>query len=114
MLENYSDRAVSVRVLDRIPVQTETISVRLGKISDSLTEDVEHERSLRPKGILRWDVKVPAKAARGTAKTVSYAFTLEYDADLLFRRKFTRCRSTDLPDQLVRLVLTTKTLGLPR
>jgi uncharacterized protein (TIGR02231 family) len=82
ILENYSEKPVTVRLMDRIPVETDDISVKLTTPGAALAKDVEYKRSLRPKGILRWDVDVPAKAAQGTAKVVEYAFTLEFDEDM--------------------------------
>jgi len=82
VLENFGDRAVEVRVLDRVPVETDALEVTLGDMSDPLSEDPVYVRTLRPSGILQWEVKVPAGAAGGSARMVEYEFTLEFDEDL--------------------------------
>jgi uncharacterized protein (TIGR02231 family) len=85
VLENYSADAVTVRLLDRIPVETDDVKVRLAETKDPLCSDAAYLRRHRPKGFLRWDVTVPAKAAkaaRETARVLEYSFTLEFDAEL--------------------------------
>lgn len=83
VLENYSADPAVVRVLDRIPVQTEAIQVKLGALEDPpLSADVQYVRMLRPQGILRWDVTVPAKSAGESARLVEYSFQLEFDQNL--------------------------------
>jgi uncharacterized protein (TIGR02231 family) len=82
VLDNYSDKAIAVRVLDRIPVESEKVRVTLGDLKDGLCGDAEYLRVHRPNGILRWDVEVPAHAARGTARIVEYGFRLEFEAKL--------------------------------
>lgn len=82
VLENYSAAEETVRVLDRIPVQTEQVKVTLGALKDNLSADAEYRRARLPQGLLRWDMPVPAHAARGTAKLIEYSYTLEYDEKL--------------------------------
>jgi uncharacterized protein (TIGR02231 family) len=82
VLDNYSDKPVLVRALDRIPMQTDTVSVTVDHLSDPLSKDAEYLRVFRPQGRLRWDIEVPAKSARDTARIVEYSFKLEFDAKL--------------------------------
>jgi uncharacterized protein (TIGR02231 family) len=82
VLENYGEKAVRVRALDRIPAETEAIKVKLSEPGDPLCTDPHYQRVYRPQGILRWDVDVPAHAARETARTIGYGFALEFDARL--------------------------------
>ena len=83
VLDNYSDKAITVRSLDRIPVPKADIKVTLGEFKDDkLSADVEYLRAFRPQGILRWDVSVPAKSAAAKAKIVAYSYTLEFDRTL--------------------------------
>jgi len=82
VLENYGATDEGVRVLDRIPVRTDQISVKIGTLKDALSTDAEYQRVRLAQGILRWDIPVPAHSARGTARLIEYNFTLEFDAKL--------------------------------
>ncbi len=82
VLDNYSDKAIVVRAVDRIPVPKADIRVTLGELKDKLSTDAEYLRAHRPRGILRWDISVPAKSAATTARIVEYSFTLEFDKNM--------------------------------
>lgn len=79
VLDNYSDKPITVRAVDRIPVTKADIKVTLGELKTPLSKDVEYLRAYRPQGILRWEIEIPAKAAAETAKIVQYSYTLEFD-----------------------------------
>jgi hypothetical protein len=81
IVENYKDQAVPVRVFDRLPHCDRTADVRvtLGDLEDPLDDDVLYQRRERPKGILRWEIEVPAHAIREQARTIEYSFTVEHD-----------------------------------
>jgi uncharacterized protein (TIGR02231 family) len=78
-LDNYGEKERTVQLYDRIPYAQEEIRVTELDGFNKLSEDEEYRRVFRPRGILRWDVPVPAKQAGPTAKTVVYSFKLEYD-----------------------------------
>jgi len=40
-------------------------------------------RSYRPRGILRWDVEVPARAVGAKAFTVEYTYKMSHDRNLV-------------------------------
>jgi uncharacterized protein (TIGR02231 family) len=82
VLDNYGDQETEVRVFDRIPLETENIKVKLAELKDALNTNAHYTRVYRPQGILRWDVKVPGKATRETARIIEYGFALEFDAKL--------------------------------
>jgi Zn-dependent M32 family carboxypeptidase len=44
-----------------------------------LSENKIYQRREQPKGILRWDVEVPAAATGEKAKAVEYGYLVEYD-----------------------------------
>ncbi|MFP4055416.1 MAG: mucoidy inhibitor MuiA family protein [Candidatus Brocadiia bacterium] len=83
-LENYKQEPAVVRVYDRIPVaQRESeIRVTLDETAEELSDDPLYLRVERPKGILRWDVEVPAGAAGEDARTLEYSYTVEFDRTL--------------------------------
>jgi len=81
VLENFKAEAVAVRIFDRLPLpeNADEVRVTLGALEDKLSEDKLYLRVERPKGILRWDIELPAKAAGEKARLVQYGFTLEFD-----------------------------------
>jgi len=83
-IENYGDQPVEVRLYDRIPQPTggADLRVTLGEMSDELSKDPAYLDQERKRGILRWDIEVPARAAAQEARTVEYAFRLEFDRKL--------------------------------
>jgi uncharacterized protein (TIGR02231 family) len=80
-IENYKDKPVQVRLLDRIPIADRETDVRvtLGEMTHELSTDKLHERLERPKGILRWDVTVPASASGEQAFVLEYEYKTEFD-----------------------------------
>ncbi len=79
-IQNFRDEAVKVRLLDRLPRGKESeVNVNLASTSVDLSDDSEYQRLDRKKGILRWDVDVPANASLADARTVEYKFRVEYD-----------------------------------
>jgi len=79
-LDNYKDKAVTIRVLDRLPdPKNADIKVTLGTPTIKISEDPLYLSTLRKSGILRWDVEVPAKSSGDKAKTIDYDFKLEFD-----------------------------------
>ncbi|MFP4055415.1 MAG: mucoidy inhibitor MuiA family protein [Candidatus Brocadiia bacterium] len=84
VLENYKETPVPVRLYDRMPVpaRSSDIRVSLGELSDELSEDKLYLRLERPKGILRWDLEVPARAAGEDARIVRYSYKLEFAKNL--------------------------------
>ena len=79
VLHNYKDQPIPVRAFDRIPHTQDEIRVTLGELKDPLSTDKEYLRVLRPSGILRWDLEVPAHAAGATARLIEYSYKLEFD-----------------------------------
>jgi len=84
VLENYKDAPTTVRLFDRIPLpeNANDIRVTLGEMKEKLSSDKLYVRLEQPKGILRWDVEVPAHAAGETAKTVEYSYKMEFPRTL--------------------------------
>jgi len=44
-----------------------------------LSDDKLYQRVERPKGILRWDIEVPAGATGENAQLIEYNYTAEFD-----------------------------------
>jgi len=83
-VSNYNDRPVRVRLLDRLPLpeQPQAVAVRLVDPRIPLSDDSGYLQTERPRGILRWDLTVPAAADGGQAHHLEYAFSLEFDRQL--------------------------------
>lgn len=82
-LENYKDTPVSVMLLDRIPAtKTDQIQITLGKLSHKLSTDEVYVRDEKDKGLLRWDITLPAKAAGAKAVDVTYDFEMKFAKDM--------------------------------
>ncbi len=84
IVENYKAQAAKVRLFDRLPYAERASEVRitLGDLKDPLDEDPLYQRRERSKGILRWEIEVPANAVREQARIVEYSFTVEHDRSL--------------------------------
>lgn len=83
-LQNYKSTAVDLRLLDRLPyTKDSSIKIELDKAEPDLSTDQEYLRSLRKKGILRWDLKLPANTIGDKGTIVKYSYTMEYDRNML-------------------------------
>lgn len=84
VVENFKSAPVALRLLDRLPhsERTQELRVTLGKTSAELSTDSAYVRLEKPRGVLRWDVQVPASATGEKTFTVEYAYTLEHDRNL--------------------------------
>ena len=82
-LENFGEKAVTVRLLDRLPTVGENdIKVTLVKSDEKVSEDEAYQMNGRKDGILRWDVEVPAEAVGPKRKVLKYTMQIEYDKQL--------------------------------
>jgi len=81
VLANFKDQPVTVQLMDRMPMTRETqqLSVRLDDPKVPLSDDGLYQRVLRPTGVLRWDVAVPAGRNGSKAMDVEYSYTVEFD-----------------------------------
>jgi hypothetical protein len=84
VLSNFKDEPVAVRLVDRMPVtrQTQQLSVRLDDPQLPISDDGLYQRVLRPVGLLRWDLIVPAGRHGSQAFDVQYSYTVEFDRNL--------------------------------
>ncbi|MHC4179609.1 MAG: mucoidy inhibitor MuiA family protein [Planctomycetota bacterium] len=96
VVENYKDEEVPVRVFDRLPHTDRPgdIRVKLGELKDPLSSNELYVRTEKPKGILRWEITVPAAATGKDARIIAYGFTVDFD------RNFSLASATDSPQQL--------------
>jgi hypothetical protein len=82
-IENFGAEAAQVRLMDRLPTAKETeVKLALVAPGQPLSEDPKFAQQERKKGMLRWDVKVPAQAIGTKAFTLDYQMQMEYDKQL--------------------------------
>ncbi|NQT41444.1 MAG: mucoidy inhibitor MuiA family protein [Planctomycetes bacterium] len=81
LIENYKEEPVAIRLFDRLPHTDRTGDVRvdLSPLEVALSTDELYVRRERSKGILRWDVTVPAGATGKDAHTVEYDYKVDFD-----------------------------------
>jgi len=95
-VENYKSEPVEISVFDRLPhtERAADVEITLGELKDALSDDKLYQRVERPKGILRWDIEVPAGATGEDARLIEYGYTAEFD------REFQLTATTaDVPEQ---------------
>lgn len=81
-VDNFGKSAAKVRLMDRIPTaKGNDIRVELVK-PGTLSTDPIYLAEQRPKGILRWDVEVPAGTTADKPFAIEYTFTVEYDRQM--------------------------------
>ena len=82
-IENFGSEPASVRIFDRLPTSKEKeINVTLAPMTQKISEDPMYEKNEHKKGILRWDVSVPAQSIGAKAYALQYQFTMEYDKQM--------------------------------
>jgi uncharacterized protein (TIGR02231 family) len=82
-MESYKDKPVAVRLIDRIPVaKAQDMETKVAKTSAPVSTDAEYAGSPdKDKGILRWDMQVPAGSFGSKALKVEYSFEMKYASD---------------------------------
>jgi len=79
-LQNFMAQPVTVRVWDRLPQAPDNqVTVTLSEPKSPLSTDATYVAYERPRGLLRWDVEVPAHAAKADAFSFTYQFQMEFD-----------------------------------
>jgi hypothetical protein len=82
-LENFGADPATVRLLDRMPNAKESeVKLTLVEPGQKLSDDTRYEQQDRKKGLLRWDVKVPAQSIGPKMFTLDYQMQMEYDKQL--------------------------------
>ena len=82
VISNYHDSATDVRLFDRLPISSDDDAIGVSSDDDGLGElsdDPRYLRMLRPTGILRWDLSVPAQRFGSKAFDHHFHYTVESD-----------------------------------
>ncbi|MCO4764227.1 MAG: DUF4139 domain-containing protein [Myxococcales bacterium] len=89
-IESYKRGPVKVRVYDRIPAsKTKELEIKLTKHSRGLSNEAVYKRDHRPRGILRWDLKVAPGSNGAKALDMTYRFEMKYEKGKHVGRKAT-------------------------
>ncbi len=82
VIANYHDAPMAIRLLDRIPIAAKdgSITVELDSTSTTaLSDDPLYVRMLKPTGVLRWDLEIPAKRFGSNTFDHEYTYSIELD-----------------------------------
>lgn len=83
ILDNYKSTPVNVQLYDRIPVTKDKgLEITLLEGKDKLSNDPDYREFDLPKGLLRWDVTVPASSSGSKAFKLDYSFDMKFDSDM--------------------------------
>ena len=83
-IENFGAKAAAVRIMDRMPTAKDNeVKINFVSAADTpLSEDKEYQKLDRKKGLLRWDVTVPAQKNGVEAFDMTYKLEMEYDKNM--------------------------------
>ncbi|XZE54840.1 mucoidy inhibitor MuiA family protein [Planctomycetaceae bacterium SH139] len=81
VIANFKDQNVAIRLYDRMPIASESrdVAVNLLPPERPLSEDALYTRISKDRGILRWDLDIPAGSHGSEAFDVEYTYQLEFD-----------------------------------
>ncbi len=79
-VQNLMTKVAKVRVWDRIPrAPDDTVTVTMNDAKPALSANEFFVADEQPRGLLRWDIDVPAQATGAKAEALTYGFLMEYD-----------------------------------
>jgi len=85
VVANFKSEPVQLRLFDRLPYtgQSSDVSVQLFPPKLPISTEGLYERIQKPRGILRWDLDVPANRFGEKAFDVDYSYSTEFDRNLM-------------------------------
>ena len=82
-VSNYGETTIPLRLEDRIPYSSKSsIQVKLLQTEPELSQDKEYKTEGYKKGLLRWDLQIPAEATNDKAVVVTYKFSVAHDRQM--------------------------------
>jgi hypothetical protein len=79
-IENYKNTAVKIRLLERIPyTEDAALEIKDFETNTPLSKDQDYIRTLKDKGILRWDLELAPNTVSDKARVITYSYTMKYD-----------------------------------
>ena len=82
-IENYKGAAVKLRLLERIPYTEDAgLEIKDFETNTPISTDQDYVRTLKDKGILRWDLELAPNTVSDKARIITYSYTMKYDKGL--------------------------------
>jgi len=82
-IENYKGAAVKLRLMERIPYTEDTgLEIKDFETNTPVSTDQDYVRTLKDKGILRWDLELAPNTVSEKARIITYSYTMKYDKGL--------------------------------
>jgi uncharacterized protein (TIGR02231 family) len=79
-IENYRGTPVNLRLIERIPWTEDTsLEIKDFETNTPLSADQDYVRTLKDKGILRWDLVLAPNTVGDKARIITYSYTMKYD-----------------------------------
>jgi uncharacterized protein (TIGR02231 family) len=79
-IENYKSTPVKLRLTERIPwTEDEDLEIKDFETNTPLSTDQDYVRTLKDKGILRWDLDLAPNTVADKARVITYGYTMKYD-----------------------------------
>ncbi|GAG89460.1 unnamed protein product [marine sediment metagenome] len=85
-ISNYGSANIALRLEDRIPYSPNSlVKVNLIETEPDLSRDQQYRTTAYKKGLLRWDLDIPAQATNDQAIEVTYRFTIAHDKEMAIK-----------------------------
>jgi hypothetical protein len=79
-IENYKNTPVKLRLLERIPYTDDAaLDIKDFETNTPLSKNQDYTRTLKDKGILRWDLELAPNTVLDKARIITYSYTMKYD-----------------------------------
>jgi len=89
IISNYGEKAIPLKLEDRMPYSPDgSVQVKLLEAKPEVSPDAEYRRTKLPKGLLRWDLEIPAQAINEKEIMVTYRFRMAHDKQLTIKGLF--------------------------
>ena len=88
IVSNYGNKEIPLRLEDRIPYSADdSIQIKLLEAKPEISKDEEYQETGLKKGLLRWNLKIPARAINDKAVVVTYRFSMAHEKQMAVRGK---------------------------
>ena len=88
-VSNYGEKAIRLKLEDRMPYSPDgSVQVKLLEAKPEISLDAEYRRTKLSKGLLRWDLEIPAQAINEKEIMVTYRFRMAHDKQLTIKGLF--------------------------
>jgi len=82
-VSNYRSKVIPIRLEDRMPYSRDgSVQVKLLEAEPKISQDEEYQETELKKGLLRWDLEIPAQAINENAVVVTYRFRMAHDKQM--------------------------------